>query len=242
MPSMLLNAIKAQPYFLFCRAPQAGAAHLVVAWRYEPLVRLDALAYRTARYAQAVQALPLLYLSCRLVAGVAGSAPGGCLLQAQLHNLSFESVLVTGLSCHSSSWQLCNADSLDGSRSGSGDGGGSLPIAPDASAAMHRLLVPGEDASAGVDGAATGAIMTAAEAGLLQVSRHVAAAAPVTPKHLQPPAQQQQRQHPSPQQRPKQHTQDGAEGMDVVVLWQADGKDGAAPRRGFCCLHNQRCV
>jgi hypothetical protein len=30
--------------------------------------------------------------------------------------------------------------------------------------------------------------------------------------------------------------------LDVVLLWHAAGKDGGAPRTGFCCLHNQRSV
>ena len=219
-----------------CRMPQTGAAHLTVAWRYEPLVRLDALAYRTVRYAQAVQALPSLHLSSRLAAGVAGSPPGSCMLQAQLHNLSADSMSVVGLACHSSRWQLSRRGGLDGSSCRG------LVIASEAAAVLHRVLLPAGDVTAGGDNSdvgerrlllPSGAFWTAAESAMLNVSRQLAAsAAAAAPKHV--PAATHQRQARQQQQ--------ASQGVEVVVCWQADARDGADPIRGLCCLHNQTCV
>lgn len=205
------------------RAPQSGPAHFALAWRYEPLVRLDALAYRTVRFAQSVEALPSLHLTARLATGLPGCVPGGCLLQAQLRNLAADALAVTGLTCPSSSWQLCEHSSGDSS----------LQIAPDVSAALHRQLVP--VGTAGIaDGASSS--LSVPEASLLEASRRAAAAGAASPKHLQPAAAaaQQQRRH-------RQQQQQGG-GIDVVVLWQAGGKDSTAPRHGFTCTHNQRWV
>jgi hypothetical protein len=171
-------------------------------------------------------------LAARLAAGVAGCAPGGCLLQVQLSNLGTEAVTVTGLACPSSRWRLCQ---------GSSDF--NLQIAPDASAALHRQLMPAADVTLDGTGAAADAgagaasRLSDADAGLLEASRQAAAAVALTaPK--QPPAQQ----HPQRRRQQQQKRQQGDAGLDVVLLWQAAGKDGAAPRTGFCCLHNLRWV
>jgi hypothetical protein len=211
----------------------------VVAWRYEPLVRLDTLSCRTARFAQAVQALPSLHLSARLAAGLAGCALGGCLLQAQVHNCWDEGLQVAALACHSTKWRLCQSSSLNSA--------GSLLVAPDASAVLHRQLVVAEGAAAGQaqhSGGAQAPAMSADEAGLLEASRQAAAMAPAAPKHLQPPAQQQQQQqwHSPQQQQQQKHKrqQQDAEGADVVVVWQVAGRAGTPTRRGFTALHGQR--
>ncbi|KAL4852692.1 Trafficking protein particle complex subunit 8 [Chlorella vulgaris] len=240
LPSVRLGVGQEVTLPVWFRAAHAGATHLVVAWRYEPLVRLDTLSCRTARFAQAVQALPSLHLSARLAAGLAGCALGGCLLQAQVHNCWDEGLQVAGLACHSTKWRLCQSSSLNSA--------GSLLVAPDASAVLHRQLVVTEGAAAGQaqhSGGAQAPAMSAGEAGLLEASRQAAAMAPAAPKHLQPPAQQQQQQQQwhSPQQQQQQkhkRQQQDAEGADVVVVWQVAGRAGTPTRRGFTALHGQR--
>lgn len=221
-----------------CRAPQTGPTYFALAWRYEPLVRLDALAFRTVRFALSVEALPSLHLAARLAAGVGGCAPGGCLLQAQLHNLGTETLTLTDLACPSSRWQLSEQP----------DSCGSLLIAPDASAALHRQLVPAdaaEPAAVGDSGAGGPLVvdsgMTEAEAGLLAASHHAAAATSAAHRHLQLTAGQQQQQPDWQKRQRRQQQAESAEGsMDVVLLWEAGVSDGAPPRRGFTCVHGQR--
>ena len=217
---------------LLCRAPQVGPAHFALAWRYEPLVRLDALSYRTVRFAQSVEALPSLHLAARLAAGMGGCAPGGCLLQAHVHNAATDALAVTGLNCPNSTWQLCQP-------SGSGNGGPVL--GPDMAATLHRQLVPAGQEVAGTEaaGASGSATMSAAAAGLLDISRRAAAAAAAAAaKHL-PVVQQQQQERQRRQRRQQRHAEDEGS-MDVVVLWQAGGKDGLAACRGFTCVHRLR--
>ena len=233
-----------------CRAAHAGPAHFALAWRYEPLVRMEGLACRTVRFARSVEALPALHLTARLAAGAGGCTPGGCLLQAQLHNLASDTLQVTGLACPSRSWRLCQPDSIS-TAGGSGGGGSSssstenLQIASDMSAVLYRQLVPADGAPAAAQ-AGTGLLgssLTDAEAGLLDASRHAAEAA--APKQLQPPAGQQQwqQQQQQPRRRQQQHEDEDEGSVDVVVLWQAaSGQAGATPHRGFTCVHNQRCV
>ncbi|KAL4458148.1 hypothetical protein ABPG75_013013 [Micractinium tetrahymenae] len=221
------------------RAPHAGTAHFALVWRYEPLVKLDALAHRSVRFARSVEALPSVHMAARLAAGVGGCAPGGCLVQVQVHNAASESLTLTGLACPSSHWRLC---------SGSDDGGGSrLEVPSDGSATLHRQLMPAGDVPAAAGAvaaeplAAAGSSLNEAEAALLEMSRQVAAAAQAAlPKHLRQQQQQPQAQprRQRQEQQKQQHKDEG--GLDVVVLWQAAGKGGALPRRGFCCVHNQR--
>lgn len=194
-------------------------------------MRLEALACRTLRFAQAVQALPALHLGARLAAGVACSTPGSCLVQAHVHNMATDPLTVLELVCASSCWQL------------DGPGSCSLLVAPDMSATLHRQLVPAEMALASSTSSsprASSSSMTDAEAGLLAASWQAAAAA-AAPKHLQSalagqPQQQQQRQ----EQRRCQAREARESSLDVVVMWQADGRDGSQPRRGFACLHGLR--
>ena len=205
-------------------------------------MKLDALAYRTVRCAQSVESQPSLQLGARLTAGVPGCAPGGCLLQAQLRNAAAEALAVVGLACPSAAWRLAA-----GGAAGLGDG--SMQVGSDASAALHCQLVPAGDAAPAAAAAAhdlaaaavaadsSSSGLSEAEAGLLEMSRRVAAA---LPKHLQPPAEQQQQRQKERQRRRQQREHEG--GTDVVVLWQARSRDGGMPRRGFCCVHNQRCV
>lgn len=204
-------------------------------WRYEPLVKLEALAHRSLRFARSVQALPAAHMAARLAAGVAGCAPGGCLLQVQVHNAAPQALALTGLACTGAAWHLS-----------SGGDDGVLELPPDGSATLHRQLVPASDVPAGagtaavVQPAAAGASLTGAEAALLEVSRRVAAAAQAAlPKHLQQQQQQEQQRRQQRQER-QERRQEGGGGVDVAVLWQTTGRDGAPPRRGFCCVHNQR--
>lgn len=223
-----------------CRAAHAGPTLFALAWRYEPLVHMEGLACRTLRFARSVEARPGLHLAARLAAGVGGCVPGGCLLQAQLHNLASDALLVTGLACPSRSWRLCEeaANSGDGSSSSRPS---ALRIGSDMSAALYRQLVPAERGAAAAQDTAgpLDSSLTGAEAGLLEASRH--AAAVVAPKQLQPPAGQQQQQWQQ-QQRRRQQQDEEEGGADVVVLWQAGSQEGAPLRRGFTCLHNLRCV
>ncbi|PRW18320.1 trafficking particle complex subunit 8 [Chlorella sorokiniana] len=231
LPSARLGVGQELELPVWFRAAHAGPAHFALAWRYEPLVRMEGLACRTVRFARSVEALPSLFLAARLAAGAGSCTPGGCLLQAHLHNLASDTLLVTSLACPSRSWRLCDGGSGSASSSSSDE---ALQIGSDMSATLHRQLEPAEAAHgpAGLPGSS----LTDAEAGLLDASRHAAEAA--APKQLQPPAGQQQQQWEQ-QQRKRRQQEGGESGVDVVVLWQAGGEQGATLRRGFTSLHNQ---
>jgi hypothetical protein len=233
MPAVQLGVGQELSLPLWIRVPKTGRANLALCWRYKPLLRLDALAYRTARFSQSVQAMPAVELSARLLAGVGSCVVGACMLQLHLHNLSTERMRVMGIACCSCSRHLGQSSSL-ACRSVSG--GDSLVLAPNAAAALHSALAPADDVAASV-AACTGAAraaLTETEAELLEASRHAASAAAAPHKHLKPTAQRQQQQ-----ERFQREDEVGA-GADVVVLWKAASSIGGTPRQGFCVVHNQR--
>jgi tetratricopeptide (TPR) repeat protein len=200
-----------------CRSTRPGPTRFSCVWYYEPVVKLDALRFRTLRASFTASTLPSLQLAAAVAP--AASSPGRYLLQLQALNLQgLETFALQQLSVPTAAWAASHLAGVQPAGEQRGSLALDVELAPESSAGLHFHLAARDGAAGAGDGG-----LSPAEAYLY------AAGASAAPREPQPGGKA-----PAGQGAPPPPP------VDAVVKWRATSVAGGQAVSGFHVVHRAR--